>query len=130
MHLLFVLMKAGASEKKTQGSDQKEHFTLCTVVKNIWQMKFNISSLIKEIKKNVEGRSKSCCFMSLHGNTVKERKMLPLNPDVFPRKEGVILVSGAPLVQLCLTIKSLVMPEMRIALRFPKGTCNAQFLLL
>lgn len=90
-------------------------------------MKSNISSLIKEIKKNVEGRSKSCCFMSLHGNTVKERKMLPLNPDVFPRKEGVILVSGAPLVQLCLTIKSLVMPEMRIALRFPRGLAMHNF---
>lgn len=97
MHLLFVLIKAGASEKETQGRGQMEHFTLCSVVKNIRQMKSN-TSLIKEIKKNVEGRSKSCCFMRLHGNTVKGRKILPLNPDVFPRKEGVLLVSGAPLV--------------------------------
>lgn len=42
------------------------HFTLCSVVKK---------QIIKEIKKNVEGRGKGCCFMSLHENTVKGRKM-------------------------------------------------------
>lgn len=33
VRLLFVLIKAGASERETQGRGQMEHFTLCSVVK-------------------------------------------------------------------------------------------------
>lgn len=33
VHLLFVLIKASASERETQGRGQMEHFTLCSVVK-------------------------------------------------------------------------------------------------
>lgn len=50
------------------------------------------SSPIKEIKKNVDGGGQSDYFMSLGGSAVKGRKMVPLNPDVFPSNEGVLFV--------------------------------------
>lgn len=34
--------------------------------------------------------------MNLRGNTVKGRKMFPLNPNVFPSNEGILLVSWVP----------------------------------
>lgn len=59
-------------------------------------MKSN-TSLIKEIKKNVEGRSKSCCY-ELPWEYCEREKNASSYPNVFPRKEGVLLMSRAPLV--------------------------------
>lgn len=100
----FVLREVDASEKEKQGRGQIETRYSLLCCKKVWQMKSNTSCLIKEIKKNVEGRGKSCCFMSLHGNTVKVRKMLPLNPDVFSSNEGIFLVSQVPFPPFSLTL--------------------------
>lgn len=100
----FVLREVDAIEKETQARGQMEAlcFLLCGI--KVWQMKPNTSLLIKEIKENVEDRGKSYCFMSLHGNTVKGRKMLPLNPDVFPSNEGIFLVSQVPFSPFSFTL--------------------------
>lgn len=51
----------------------------------------NTSFPIKEIKKNVCVGA-SDYFMSLGGSAMRGRKMVLLNPDVFPSNEGILFV--------------------------------------
>lgn len=86
-----LLSRCMAREKETKRTDWVDTLSFA-LQRKVDQWMPGTSSPIRGAKVTI--------FMSLGGNAVRGRKMVPLNPDVFPSNKGILFCALRIVVSL------------------------------